>query len=206
MSDNDILVFDTGVEAKQITPNQSFVKTFELVSEDHPILKQKLKEFDFTNPPVNPNEFASSLVETCKKYRGLGLSANQCGFDYRVFVMGQDDSFVAFFNPTVVATSEETVHLIEGCLSFPLLGLRITRPEGVVLEYQDFNGERHVQNFTGISARCVLHELDHMDGILYTERAKPLSLQQGIKKQKKIFDMVKKSQKKMNKALNGYTN
>lgn len=185
---DEVITIDTESQAKKIT--QVEIKTFELVPEDHPILKQKLKEFDFTNPPVNPNEFASSLVETCKKYRGLGLSANQCGFDYRVFVMGQDDNFVAFFNPTVVAESEETVHLIEGCLSFPLLGLRITRPAGVVLEYQDFNGERHVQNFTGISARCVLHELDHMDGILYTTKAKPLALQQGLKKRNKLIKSI----------------
>lgn len=203
MSDNDLLVFDTSNDAKKIQTKH--VEVFDLVPETHPILKQKLKEFDFQNPIMNPNQFASTLVETCKKHNGLGLSANQCGFDVRVFVMGKDDEYVAFFNPTVVATSQETVHLIEGCLSFPLLGLRITRPAGVVVEYQDFNGEKHVQNFTGISARCVLHELDHLDGIVYTERSKPLALQQGIKKQQKLMNMMNKAQKNLNKALNGNT-
>ena len=204
MRDNDLLVFDTANDAKKIQTKQ--VEVFDLVPETHTILKQKLKEFDFENPIMNPNQFASTLVETCKKHNGLGLSANQCGFDARVFVMGKDDEYVAFFNPTVVATSQETVHLIEGCLSFPLLGLRITRPAGVVVEYQDFNGEKHVQNFTGISARCVLHELDHLDGIVYTERTKPLALQQGIKKQQKLLNMMNKAQKNLNKALNGNTN
>lgn len=188
---DDVITIDTGLQAKTVSPVQQQIKTFELVPENHPILKQKMKDFDFQNPPVNPNEFASSLVETCKKYHGMGLSANQCGFDYRVFVMGRDDNYVAFFNPSVVAASEETAHLIEGCLSFPLLGLRITRPAGVVLEYQDFTGERHVQNFTGISARCVLHELDHMDGIVYTDRVKPLALQQGMKKRNKIIKNIR---------------
>ena len=202
---SELIKFNVDEQVKAALPPKQ-VKTFDLVPETHPILKQKLKEFDFTNPPVNPNEFASTLVETCIKYKGMGLSANQCGFDFRVFVMGQGEEFVAFFNPTIVATSEEEVHLVEGCLSFPLLALRITRPAGVVLEYQDFNGERHVKNFTGISARCVLHELDHMDGIVYTSRVKPLALQQGMKKKQKILDMMKRAQKKMDKALHGNTN
>lgn len=202
---SELIKFNTEEQAK-VFQNKPISKTYDLVPETHPILKQKLKDFDFENPPVDPNEFASTLVETCIANRGLGLSANQCGFDFRVFVMGQGDNYVAFFNPTVVATSQETVHMVEGCLSFPLLALRITRPAGVVLEYQDFKGERHVQNFTGISARCVLHELDHMDGIVYTQRVKPLALQQGLKKKQKILGLMKKAQKTMDKAINGNTN
>jgi peptide deformylase len=201
---DEVITIDTESQAKEVAKKQ--VKIFELVPDSHPILKQKLKDFDFANPPVDPNQFASTLVETCIANHGLGLSANQCGFDFRVFVMGQGDNYVAFFNPTIVAASQETVHLVEGCLSFPMLALRITRPAGVVVEYQDFNGERHVQNFTGISARCVLHELDHMDGIVYTERVKSLALQQGLKKRDKMLNLLNKSQKKLNKALNGNTN
>ena len=80
-------------------------KLFPLLPENHPMLKQALPEFDFTNPPVNPNEFASTLVETCKHYKGYGLSANRCGFPYRVFVMGTGDDYVAFFNPCLLYTS-----------------------------------------------------------------------------------------------------
>ena len=149
-----------------------------------------MPEFDFKNPPVNPNEFASSLVETCKHHRGYGLSANQCGFSYRVFVMGTGDDFVAFFNPEIINVSKETVHLAEGCLSFPLLGLHITRPAEIGVRYQDFNGEWKGATFSGISARCFQHELDHMNGIVYTERVKPLALEQGMKKRNKILKKV----------------
>ena len=123
-----------------------------LVPEDHPLLKQVLPEFDFANAPVNPNQFASALVETCKHYRGYGLSANQCGFNHRVFVMGAEDQYVAFFNPKLINTEDET-HMIEGCLSFPMLGLRITRPKTIDVEYQDFNGIVRTQRFSGISAQ-----------------------------------------------------
>jgi len=165
-------------------------KLFPLLPENHPMLKQALPEFDFQNPPVNPNEFASTLVETCKYYKGYGLSANQCGFRHRVFVMGTGDDYVAFFNPEIINVSKETAHLAEGCLSFPLLGLHITRPAEIGVRYQDFNGEWKGATFSGISARCFQHELDHMNGIVYTERVKPLALQQGLKKRNKMLKKI----------------
>lgn len=184
---NDTIVFNTEDTLK----GDNYTKTvsiplFKLVGEDNPILKEVMPDFDFTNPPVNPMEFASSLVETCKHHKGYGLSANQCGFKHRVFVMGAEDNFVAFFNPKITGTYDEA-HIIEGCLSFPLLGLRITRPAAVDVEYQDFRGEKKTAHFTGISARCFQHELDHMNGIVYTSRVKPLALKMGMQKRNKII-------------------
>jgi peptide deformylase len=98
--------------------------------------------------------------------------------------MGAGDEYVAFFNPEILEVNGEA-HMLEGCLSFPLLGLRITRPKEIVVQYQDFEGKKHTAKYTGISARCFLHELDHMNGIVYTEKAKPLALQLGLKKRDK---------------------
>ena len=165
-------------------------KVFSLVSEDHPVLKKVLPEFDFNNPAVDPNEFASSLVETCKLHRGIGLSANQCGFEHRVFVMGAAEEYVAFFNPKILSYSDEQIHGVEGCLSFPFLGLSITRPLTIEVEYQDFSGNVRQAKFSGLSARCFQHELDHMNGIVYTSRAKPLALEQGNKKRKKLLKKI----------------
>jgi peptide deformylase len=186
---SDLIVFDTE-ELVKIETEKPKIKLLNLVSEDDPILKQVLPEFDFTNSPVDPNAFASSLVETCKALKGIGLSANQCGYPYRVFVMGADDTYVAFFNPKIISKSINEIHLIEGCLSFPLLGLRITRPESIHVQYQDFNGVKREQTFYGISSRCFQHELDHMNGILYTSRVKPLALEIGMKKRKKLTSKI----------------
>ena len=187
---SEVITFNTE-EAAKVTATPVEVKTFKLVSEDDPILREVLPEFDFANPPINPNEFASTLVETCKKHDGYGLSANQCGFKHRVFVVGAGDDYVAFFNPKIVETKGE-VHMMEGCLSFPLLGLHITRPAELVIEYQDFTGETKSGHYVGMTARCILHELDHMNGIVYTSKAKPLALQSGMKKRNKVMKMVKK--------------
>jgi peptide deformylase len=184
-NDNDIILYDTGEAAGVTKVNKQPVKTFDLIPVDSPILHKKTSEFNFQNPPVDPNEFASTLVETCKKYSGLGLSANQCGYPYRVFVMGSGDNYIACFNPKVISTEGEA-HMAEGCLSFPLLQLRVTRPKKINVEYQDWNGEKHTATFDGITARVFLHELDHMEGIVYTSRVKPLALQSGIKKLEKI--------------------
>jgi len=194
MSNNDdIILYNTEDKVKPQIP------TFNLVDAAHPLMHEALPEFDFKNPPVDPNAFASSLVETCKKFNGLGLSANQCGFEYRVFVIGSGDNYIACFNPKLISTEGES-HLPEGCLSFPLLELKITRPAVVEVEYQDIAGEVHTAKFAGLTARCFLHELDHMNGLVYTSRVKPLAFQSGMKKleklRRKYFNpkMIKKMQ------------
>jgi peptide deformylase len=193
VDNSDVIVFDTKDSLIEPTTKVKLApKIMELVPENHPALKQVLPDFDFTNPPCNPTEYASSLVETCKNNKGLGLSANQCGHPYRVFVMGHNDEYVAFFNPKITYQSDSTVHMAEGCLSFPYLALYITRPETIDVEYQDYNGEYKKATFSGISARCFLHELDHMNGIVYTERCKPLALKSGFDKRKKLFKKLTK--------------
>ena len=184
-NENDIVLYDTGEVSKVTKVTKQEIKTFDLVPPDWPTLHRPTIQFDFEKPPVDPNEFASSLVETCKKNNGLGLSANQCGYPYQVFVMGSGDNYISCFNPKLISAEGET-HMAEGCLSFPLLQLRITRPKKINVEYQDWNGEKHTATFDGITARVFLHELDHMNGIVYTSRVKPLALQSGIKKLEKI--------------------
>ena len=194
IDNNALIKINTEDALKVDAPKPEIVKTFNLVPETHPALLEVLPEFDFDNPPVNPNEFASTLVETCIANKGYGLSANQCGFKYRVFVMGAGQEYVAFFNPKVVK-SEGEKHMAEACLSFPMMELHITRPEQIWVEYQDYNGNKKEAHYVGLSARCFLHELDHMNGIVYTKRAKSLALQSGLKKRNKIKDLIAKAEK-----------
>ena len=183
---DDIVLYDTKEVARvPKTATKVEIETFDLVDATHPALHKTLPEFNFDNATINPTDFASSLVETCKSQNGLGLSANQCGFEHRVFVMGAGEEYVAYFNPKIIEMEGET-HMEEGCLTFPLLMLRITRPKKVKVEYQDFTGEKREATFDGISARCFLHELDHMNGIVYTSRVKPLAFQFALKKLDKI--------------------
>jgi peptide deformylase len=186
---SDIITFDTDSWRKDIkVPTMSVtpkVSTFKLVSENDPILKEVIPEFNFDNPPVDPNAFASSLVETCIKHEGFGLSANQCGFRHRVFVVGAGEEYVAFYNPKIVSSSGST-KLPEGCLSFKNLYLEVERPETIEVEYQDFTGTHKTAKFSGLTARCFQHELDHLNGVCYTKHVGPVALKMANKRRIKF--------------------
>lgn len=188
---SEVITFNTETAVVGGSYGQT-IDIFSLVGENDPILRQKTVEFDFGNPPVDPNLFASQLVETCRQKGGFGLSANQCGFEHRVFVMGAEDEYIACYNPSIIAETSERSLVAEGCLSFPLLALKISRPKGIVVEYYDFNGNKHEATFEGMTSHVFQHELDHLNGICYTERCKPMSLKVGLKKRGKFNKMVER--------------
>jgi peptide deformylase len=183
IDEDKIVLYDT---KKLTTVEEKEVKTFPLAPPTEENFSQVAPEFDFANPPVDPNEFASTMVESLKKYKGLGLSAIQCGFNYRVFVMGSEENYVAYFNPKIIS-SEGEAHMKENCVSFPLLTLAITRPAKIKVEYQDFTGQVRQAEYHGLTARVFQHELDHLNGIVYTTRCKPLALKSGMKKVEKMY-------------------
>ena len=152
---------------------------------EHPLLKQEMPKFDFQNPPVNPVELYRDLAETMIEYHGIGLAANQVGSPYRAFVMRAEE-VIGCFNPKIVDTSSETVLLEEGCLSNPGLFVKIKRPKKIKARYTLPNGETVTKVFDGITARCFQHELDHLNGLLYTSRANAYHLEKAKKNAKKF--------------------
>jgi len=172
---------------------------YELVSPDHPLLRTKLEKFNFNNPPINPIELVNNLIETMVKEKGMGLSANQVGLPYRVFVLYSAEP-MPMFNPNIVDTTTELVLLDEGCLSYPNLFLPIKRAKSVKVRYQDAFGEFHTETYTGMTARCIQHELDHLNGVDYTKRANPIHLARA-KNQKKLLDRKVKKFKHLTQAI-----
>lgn len=163
------------------------VLTFRLISEYDPKLKICTPHFDFDNPPTDPNAFASSLVETCKLNKGIGLASPQCGYSYRVFVMGTGDEYVAFYNPVIIKSSEEKEISKEGCLSYQYLYISINRPTSITVSYQDYMGNFHENDLVGLAARCFQHELDHLNGITFVDIAGSVSLMRAKKKREKLM-------------------
>lgn len=152
-----------------------------LVSETDPILMKRCDAFDFNDPLFDPKEFADSLCETMIKHDGLGISANQVGQSLRVFAMRSNPAIV-LFNPRIVDVSDNLISMKEGCLSFPLLFLSVKRPDNVRVRFQDYTGETKTQLFIGMTARIVLHEYDHLEGIAYTAKASSLESQRALRK------------------------
>jgi len=164
---------------------------YELVEEASQVLRNPPPIFDFDNPPEDPKEIASKMAETMDKFGGLGLSANQCGLPYRMFVMrtmreGDEEATVeSYFNPELVRVSQETDMMKEGCLSFPDIYLMIRRSKTIELKYQDADGETHQIMLEGLGARCVQHEMDHLNGIIFLQRASRLKIERALKARKK---------------------
>ena len=172
------------------------VEPLPLLSEMHPMLKMTLEEYKTPLPNTPMDTLIARMKMTMKLYGGIGLSSNQVGVMHRMFIMGTDDFFIACVNPKVIEQSKETEVSAEGCLSFPGLQLKVERPKWIVAEYTDAEGQIQQTKFEGITARCYLHELDHMNGICYTTHVKPVALQMARQKAEKL---VKKTIRNMRK-------
>lgn len=155
----------------------------ELIKAEDPLIHTPTQKFDFTNPQTDPSQLARDLTETMITHKGLGLSANQCGVPYRVFVL-TGDPVRAIFNPRIVDLSEETTVMVEGCLTYPDLFVKVRRPATVKIRYTQANGETLTEEFAGLSARIVLHEMDHLDGVTIRDVASKFHLEQADRKLK----------------------
>ena len=147
---------------------------------------------------IGVTEFCNNMFETMKNYGGIGLSANQVGKPYRMFVMGDNVNINkgqkwVCINPEITNISKETIRYKEGCLTFPFLFLDIERPQDISVEYLDENLEKKEEHMTGIVARCFQHEFDHMQGIVFTEHVSKLKLEMALKKRDK---QIKRAQRK----------
>ena len=142
-------------------------------------------------------ELTKKMYELMAKYGGIGLSANQIGLPFNMFVLGDHPSLengmkLTCFNPMIISSSKEEVVMEEGCLTFPFVFLKITRPRKVVVKYTDENDELKEGQLDGMMSRIFQHEYEHMLGRTFTEHAGKLKLDMAEKKAKKQIDMMRK--------------
>jgi peptide deformylase len=159
-----------------------------LITYPNDILKRSMPEFDFSSN-INPEHLEQDMIELMQKSRGIGLSANQVGIEARVFVMQpqklDDKRPFALFNPTLLEADDEETLDEEGCLSFPELFLYVKRPKKIKVQYVDKHQNICIIELIDIDARCFLHELDHLNGVCFTEKVSQMKLALAIKKQRK---------------------
>lgn len=146
---------------------------------------------------ISVTEFCNNMFETMKNYGGIGLSANQVGKPYRLFVMGDNVNINkgqkwVCINPEITNISKETIRYKEGCLTFPFLFLDIERPQKIKVKYLNEQLETVEEEFDGIVSRCYQHELDHMQGTVFTELVSKLKLNMALKKRDKEIKRVTK--------------
>jgi peptide deformylase len=151
------------------------------------ILREKMPEFDFSNPTIDPKQLEKEMISVMFAHNGIGLAANQVGVRARMFVMGQadyPDHAVGIFNP-VVEEAMGTDETEEACLSFPGIWAKVKRPKKIKARWQDSSGEWQSAEIEDMTCRCFLHELDHLEGIVYQDRLSPLKWAMSVKKSTK---------------------
>jgi peptide deformylase len=131
-----------------------------------PVLRQHSAEVKTVDDEIR--RLVADLFETMDAAKGVGLAANQVGVARRVAVVDADGDRFVMIDPTIVET-EGSSTAEEGCLSIPEIYGDVTRPERVVIEALDQDGTSYRKEATGLKARAIQHEIDHLDGILFLD-------------------------------------
>ena len=184
-----------------INTEQSLVKPkalepLPLYDENYSMLKQKMPDYTGQLPNQNMTNLIERMKMTMRKFSGIGLSANQCGIMTRMFIIGHENFELVCINPKVLGQSAEIIKGDEGCLSFPGLFCKIERPAWIDVEFINEKGEILQTRLEGLTARCYLHELDHMNGIKLIDHVGPVALKMAREKQRKRIKTITKRLKK----------
>jgi peptide deformylase len=135
---------------------------------------------------------ADDMLETMYDAPGIGLAAPQIGKMHRLIVLdcvkeeGETPRPLIMFNPEIIASSDDTNVYEEGCLSIPEQYAEVTRPADVSVRWMDMNGNEQTEDFGGLWATCVQHEIDHLNGKLFIDYLGPMKRQTMTRKSAKL--------------------
>ena len=165
----------------------------QLIKAPNVMLENKVNRFDIDN--IHPAPIALDMIELMLKENGIGLSANQVGYDGQIFVMKaqknmQFGPYITVINPIIKGLSKEIESGEEGCLSHPGLIIKVRRPISAMVEFDTLTPDNkstiHVETkFDDLDARIFLHEYDHLYGIQFIDRVSKLKLEMAEKKRNK---------------------
>jgi peptide deformylase len=147
--------------------------------EEEVFLRKKTEEFDFKKFSLKEiNELISEMKKAMKKANGIGLSANQVGLPYRLFIAQipekSNNKFYVVFNPKIEKLDGETLNLDEGCLSVPQKYGQVPRREKIIISGFNRYGKPIKIKAWGLLAHIFQHEIDHLDGKLFIDKAKKI--------------------------------
>jgi peptide deformylase len=143
----------------------------------HPLLKLKARPVERIDDDIR--RLMDDMLETMYRAPGIGLAAPQIGVSLRVVVIDlakkdEPPAPMRLVNPEITWRSEEQVVMEEGCLSLPEQFAEVNRPAAVKVRFLDERAEEREIEADGMLARCLQHEVDHLDGILFVDRLSPL--------------------------------
>ena len=133
----------------------------------------------------NVVQLAEQMHKIMSQNNGIGLAAPQVGIDKSFFIVGDKTRYMLAVNPKIIETSDEQVLMIEGCLSFPGIFLKVLRPLNAVVEYVNNKGETVNEKLEGMMSRVFQHETDHLNGVTFDTLVSKLKLGMAMKKRDK---------------------
>lgn len=136
------------------------------ISKD-PILRKKSKEIKEISNRIKI--LLDDMIDTMNIAEGVGLAAPQIGVLRRVIVIDIGEGPIKIINPEILEMEGEVID-VEGCLSVPGRSGSVARPEKVKIKYLDIDGNENILEGTGLLARAICHEIDHLEGILYIDK------------------------------------
>ncbi len=162
---------------------------FPIVAYGDPVLRRETEIITKEYPKLD--ELLNNMFETMYEARGIGLAAPQVGASVRLFIVDatpfeddedlseEEQKFVSsfkrvFINARILEETGDEWAFNEGCLSIPDVREDVFRQPNIVMEYEDENFKKHIETFSGIVARIIQHEYDHIEGILFTDKLSPL--------------------------------
>lgn len=159
-----------------------------------PILRKPTQPVDLQQlTPYQILYYVYSMAMMMEHYQhALGLSANQVGWDLRMCAINLGNENIILINPEIVEASEPTLSYYEGCVSYPGLYIKIPRSLKIKVKYQTPTGNWNEQEVEGLTAICIQHELDHLNGIVYTDKVSPINLEKAKRKVKTNLKKMKK--------------
>lgn len=133
---------------------------------------EKVEKNDITNNKVR--KIAADMLKTMIKLNGAGFAAPQIGFNLRIIVISSKDGAIYMFNPEITKKSWAKEWDEEGCLSVPGVHGQVKRHRKVECNYFDEHGQKMKISAQGLMARVIQHEIDHLDGIIFIDKAKDI--------------------------------
>ncbi len=150
-------------------------KILKIITNPNPILRKISKDADEkTIKSQEFKNFCACLVVTMLKKDGVGLAAPQIGRNIRVFAIDTKDGPIVFINPKIVKRSWAKEWSEEGCISVPKIFGKVKRPKKIICDYINENSEKQRIEANGLLAMVIQHENDHLDGILFIDKAKEI--------------------------------
>lgn len=138
-----------------------------LRTEGDPILRKKSRPVKIIDNKIK--KLLDDMLETMYDDNGVGLAAPQVGMLRRLVVIDVGEGPYKMVNPEIIERSEETNEDVEGCLSVPGFNGTVVRPNRVRVKYLDENGQEQEVVGEGLFARCICHEIDHLNGVLFRD-------------------------------------